>query len=239
MSKPVKRALNTVGLDKSLWLVKIPKFVAEEWNTAEDGEELGRLTTTKSSTGEKKLNILLNTQDSSERLKFTLDDVGGNSLKSNDLLAFIHDDEKNQYSIVGKCSKSLMLKPQDSAKYHELRRKRKEAEITKLQNNEAQSTPMLSLSNQSNYLIEISNNDNKKKQKTDVDSGLIRNKIMESFQKDDKQLIRDIFMICRDVPGVSIDNLPNYLKVYANLHTKGMFNSYWELKSEFRIKKTL
>lgn len=43
-------------------------------------------------------------------------------------MAFIHSSQTNQYSIVGKCTKSLVLKPKDSQQYHTLRRKRLEVE---------------------------------------------------------------------------------------------------------------
>jgi transcription initiation factor TFIIF subunit beta len=36
-------SVNTESLDKKVWLVKIPKFIADKWSNTEEGAELGKV----------------------------------------------------------------------------------------------------------------------------------------------------------------------------------------------------
>jgi len=157
--------LSSAGLSKSLWLVKIPKFVAEEWSRKQDGDKLGSLSSSAvkdPATNQviKKLKVTLDTPSGDEynsellfivyrsllllltycavddvALQFTLEEIGHVS-KSNDIVAFVHNDQSNQYSLVGKCTKSLALKPKDSHQYHQLRQKRLLAESVRPESQE-------------------------------------------------------------------------------------------------------
>lgn len=127
--KAQSKVLNLDALDQSLWLVKVPQFVAERWANAENDDILGSLTVTavKSSIPNKppikQLNIKLNDAKIGQGPDaFTLEELKS----SNDnFFAFSTDKDANKgFSVDGKVTKNMVLKPQINEGYRQLIRAR-------------------------------------------------------------------------------------------------------------------
>lgn len=248
-SKDTINELNIDGVKKSLWLVKLPKFVSEAWSTVEDGSLLGVLNASavKDSSNQiiKKINVVLDKNSfENDPVEFTLDEITTGSIKSTEIIAFQQESTSNQYSLVGKCTKSYILKPKDTPQYHEIRRKRLLAETTRkeaqpLDKKDVAARPVSS----SAYIIDLSSNKSKDTNKrsrltivNEIDTNLVRRLIFAAFNKEERLLMSDILTICaRDIPGgITQDQLKSVLDNYAVLAQKGMYKSYWELKPEFK-----
>lgn len=126
--KPQSKVLNTDALDQSLWLVKVPQFVAERWASAENDDILGSLIVTAKAAGPnkpptKQLNIRLNDANNGNGPDaFTLEELKS----SNDsFFAFSTEKEANKgFSVDGKVTKNMVLKPQINEDYRQLIRYR-------------------------------------------------------------------------------------------------------------------
>lgn len=250
ISKSSKSKSNTelklTGIGRSLWLVRIPTFVSEICNNANDRDEIGKMYFTKSNNPQnpKKINIEISNPTLGEKpIHFDLEDIGKNTLMENDILSFVQEEDSHQYSLVGTCTKSFVLKPKDTPEYHELRKKRKAME----QSHHGKETTSMSLSDlaskaydTSTYILNLGDNSgaasssSSSKKSTEIDVSLIRSRLLSRFASDNKQLWDDLVMACQDVPGVTKANIRSILENYATFHSKGQFRQYWELKPEYR-----
>jgi len=136
-----KHALNIRDIDQSLWLVKVPGFIADKWATAEHDEILGQLKITLKSTGPnkpptKQLSVILNnnTGDSSNTVpsNYTLEEVTTLKGCDDNFIAFSSDKSNGNsdgYYMDGKVTKNLILKPQNNSEYRQLVRDRSLSKI--------------------------------------------------------------------------------------------------------------
>lgn len=130
--------------DQSLWLVKIPQFVAEKWATMENEDILGSFSVTASSSqpNKKQLSIKLNNDHISSTspsspfpTEFSLEEIGKDAKGGDDFYALTTTETTEgepKFSFDGKITKNLLLKPKDTSTYHEFLRDRKEK--TRLKN---------------------------------------------------------------------------------------------------------
>lgn len=77
-----------------------------------------------------------------------------------------------------------------------------------------------------------------KKIKIEIDRSAVRSRIFSLFENDDKVLFPNILARCKDISGITEDNLKDTLQEYAVYNRKGQYHSYWELKPEYVTKKT-
>lgn len=269
MSSPSKAAadeLGLSGLSNALWLVKLPKFVSELWAEAKDGDVLGQLSSVSvrdPSTSQvvKKLSVSIPESEGmastigllsflcliscsielgNKPMQFTLDELGNFLNQSNDLLAFVHDPDRERYSVAGRCTKSLVLKPKDNSQYHELRKKRVLAEQVRKESQYLAASDIAGRRvTAADYIVNPSNSSSSSKRiKQEIDPSMIRNRIFTAFAKDNKVLFADILASCKDMAGISADSLRPVLETYATFHKKGQYHSYWELKPEYRSKQS-
>jgi hypothetical protein len=127
--------------NQTMWLVKLPAFVADEWAKMSDNEVLGSMKITMApGTAGKKINIKLNVNEKKKEKKmatvggaaggisdddgvadepipdeFTLDDVPG----APKMFSFSGDDDTERFVMQGQISKNLLLKPKGTKEYQE------------------------------------------------------------------------------------------------------------------------
>jgi hypothetical protein len=182
------------------------------------------------------------TETGNKPMKFTLDELGNFSNQSNDLLAFVHDPESDRYSVAGRCTKSLVLKPKDNSQYHELRKKRVMAEHVRQESQYLGAPELAGRRAAADYIVNPNSaagatSGANKRVKQQIDPGILRSRIFAAFVKDEKVLFADILASCKDLAGISAESLRPVLETYANFHKKGQYYSYWELKPEYRSKQ--
>lgn len=111
------KILNIDDLEQSMWLVKVPQFVAEQWSMANNNDILGTLKvvvkpkgpTTKAS---KQLNMKLNFADSPELpTEYTLDDQSSLKVSQDTFVAFSNESASKRLCIDGKVTKNMQLRP--------------------------------------------------------------------------------------------------------------------------------
>jgi hypothetical protein len=125
--------------NQTMWLVKLPAFVADEWAKMGDNEVLGsmKITMAPGAAG-KKINIKLNVNEKKKKMskvggatgemsdddgaadelipdEFTLDDVPG----APKMFSFSGDDDTERFVMQGQISKNLLLKPKGTKEYQE------------------------------------------------------------------------------------------------------------------------
>ena len=259
--------LNIDAVEQSLWLVKVPQFVAERWATAENDDILGSLSVSLKSTGPnkppgKQLNVSLASSDKAGPSSFTLDELKS----STDNFIAISSDEKKGYSIDGKVTKNMVLKPQINDEYRQLIRNRglntvanrKEICIANMQEIERTSTQSHTVefitsdrmemkrkaaaerSQLANKMSRIAFGSNISTGTEDGDMlAALRSKVFEAFEKTDRLTFKDVLSFCSDVPGFSKEkDLRDILDLYGRYNHRGTFKHFWELKAEYKDNYT-
>lgn len=260
--------LNIESKDQSLWLVKIPQFIAEKWATLSNDEILGSLTV-KVAGQTKQLHVDLsntNTIDGSTLpTKFTLEEISqqstGDEFYALSATVDEQNDEEPVFSMDGKITKNLILKPQNNDEYHEFIRERNAKAKIKWRKEtilaDANELQRSALQPQILDFMQVDATERKRKlnaseKKQTTFSSLkeaaaseketaayIKSKIFQAFTLNEKQSFKDILSVCvagADAAGVSIrdDEVKEMLKEFARYHAKGLAKTFWELKPEYR-----
>jgi hypothetical protein len=268
VTKIISTDLNVDSVNQSLWLVKIPQFVAEQWTFARNNEIIGSLKVSMKSNGPgsvptKQLNVKLqNTMESSDMPdEFTLEEVSKSASNADSFLAFSSqtEDSKSGFSLDGKVTKNLLLKPQGTKEYRHLIRSRGISKLTsRRETHIADVSDVQRCQNQSHTVDFITSEKNELKRKSLDNRGISSSKfaksvpgegdevtttlktaIFNSFSGSDKVLFKDILANCRGVEGFTKEqDLRDMLDVYAKYTSRGQFKHLWELKPEYRDNYT-
>lgn len=262
VNKVISTDLNIRSVNQSLWLVKIPQFVAEQWTFARNNDIVGTLKVSMKSTGPggnptKQLNVKLhNTSDSVDMPdEFTLEEVSKSTSNGDSFLAFSSqtEDSKSGFSLDGKVTKNLLLKPQGTKEYRHLIRSRGISKLTsRRETHIADVTDVQRCQNQSHTVDFITSEKNELKRKSldsrggvsnkladDEVATTLKNAIFNSFSGSDKVLFKDILANCRGVEGFTKEqDLRDMLDIYAKYTARGQFKHLWELKPEYRDNYT-
>ena len=251
--------LNT---EQTMWLVKVPTFVADEWAKASDDSLLGtmKITMVAGAGGgppTKKINIKLSTAGEGAGAggddgggipdEFTLDDVSS----APKMFAFSGDDETDQFVMQGQVSKNLLLKPRGTKEYQEFLWNRNaksntvRRETIRAADDKAAFTlhrtdtvidfvpPAASL--QKRKAKEMSQA-NKKSGGADAVAEIkaLRAKIFDAFSRAERITLADLQAFCSDSPGYTTARLKELTDDYLKYHPKGTYKYFYELKPEFK-----
>ena len=118
-SASTEKHLNLSTKNQSLWLVKIPTFVAERWASAESEELLGSLSINSvalkpNAPPVKQITVKL-TNDRSEPEEFTLEELSTSDFQQ--LMAFKFFEKSDSFAVQGQVSKNLSLKPTNAKNF--------------------------------------------------------------------------------------------------------------------------
>jgi hypothetical protein len=251
--KQAIKPLSVQSLDQSLWLVKLPHFVAEKWTNASPNEVLGSfrvglVTTDKDKPPSKQLIVTLdannneegNNDDSMPVKTFVLQEVNNSANNGEEMVAFSNE-KTDTFQAEGRVTKSLVLRPQQSSEYRSMVRERGMKKLAGRHESRSVDAKELQRSQQQSYTIEsLTSVKQEMKRKAnkpsgDYDQKLLKQKMFEAFEQCERQSFETLVGYCSEhVPGFSKEqDLRDLLEEYAKYNKKGPFKQLWELKTEY------
>jgi transcription initiation factor TFIIF subunit beta len=249
--KQALRNLNLDALDQSVWLVKLPNFVAEKWSKAENNDILGSfrvgmVSNERNKPPSKQLVVTLNDEETmmeEDSVKtFILSEVNNTLGNGEEMVAFSHNDKMETFQIEGRVTKSLVLRPQQSSEYRNLVRERGLKKLANRHETRIVDPKELQKAQQQSYTIEsLTSVKQEMKRKAnkptgDYDPKLLLRKMLEAFEQCERQSFETLLGYCSEnVPGFSKEqDLRDLLDEYARYNKKGPYQRLWELKSEYK-----
>ena len=257
--------------DQSLWLVKVPQFVAEKWAGMENDDILGSFSVTTSSANPNKKQLSIKLKIEIDKTspstpiptEFSLEEIGKDAKGGDEFYALTTTEameEEPKFSLDGKVTKNLLLKPKDTSDYHKFLRERKEkhallsrTETILVDSRELQRA---ALQPQVIDLVASDKEELKRKRRMDTQnllpaftpdaaggpvtaSSYIRNRIFNAFSVNEKQSWKDLLALCHAGAAaakviIRDEEVKETLKEFARYNSKGMYKSFWELKPEFK-----
>lgn len=264
-----EKVVNIDLLEQSLWLVKVPQFVAHKWSTAQHDEMVGSLSITSKAGGfgkkpTKQLNIDL--EPSGDHLsngptQFTLEEINPTGSSSDSFIAFSNDSD-GLFSIDGKVTKNLTLRPKASTEYLQLVRERGLTKITSRREATVADAAEVERAAMQSHTVPFITSDRmefkrkaaaekafaaSKRLASAIGSGMaipaaaeldieaLKSKMFEAFEQKDRLVFKDLIAFCSDVEGFTKErDLRDLLDEYAVYHRRGPYKQFWELKPEYR-----
>jgi hypothetical protein len=247
----VEKHLNVSTKNQSLWLVKIPTFVGERWADAQSEDLLGSLSINTvalkpNAPPVKQISVRL-ANDKGEPEEFTLEELSASEHQQ--LLAFKFHENSESFSIQGQVSKNLSLQPKETRQYRETVRERGIRATTRQESQHASQEDVSHGKSGSNTVDFIPPAHAELKRKTQeqqyankmgrnvtiLDVSELRNKVFEAFAAKEKYTLKELSVICKDVPGFAREKeLRDLLEIYGKYHARGPYQRFWELKLEYR-----
>ena len=253
-SSSKKPELDLQGRKSSLWLVKVPSYVAEKLSTAKTGDAVGTLSITAdpSKQGKKSINVtLLADTKANDPTAFTLEPLA--AADDQELLSFTNDHETRSFTLHGNVTKKLFLKPKDDPKYRQMIRDRGKSALPSKSTHEADMASVLQARAASHIIDFIppahaelkrrrletggksTDGSSSASNTTPVDMDALRSKMLQCFETNSRQSIKDLIAHCKGVPGFTREReLRSLLDHYARYQSKGMYRGFWELKAEYQ-----
>lgn len=249
-SAVTEKHLNLSTKNQSLWLVKIPTFVAERWMNAQSEDLLGSLSINSvvkpNSAPVKQITVKL-ANEKAETEEFSLEELSASEFQQ--LIAFKFHEKSDTFSVQGQISKNLTLKPKDTRQYRDIVRERGIKATTRQETQHVSEEDVYHGKSGSNTVdfIPPAHAELKRKAQeqqyankmgrntTILDMSDLRNKVFEAFAVKEKYTLKELLTICKDVPGFARDkDLRDLLENYGKYHVKGPYQRFWELKLEYR-----
>ena len=272
-----KVEMDVSKMSNSLWLVKVPEFLGEHLARAQHNEVVGKLKISAVSKGpgkpkEKVMSVRLDgdgkrkatstdelilEQEVPIPVDYSMEDTSivGSGKDDVRMIAFSNDLPSNEaYTLHGKVSKSLMLRP-NGAQYARLLRERnvKSHERSQTRSSYDDSAILNINGDRSRALIDFKAPvaaDMRKKAKeanaankaaarkltagqTEDIMMALRDKIMEGFATAQRLKQADIQAYCHNVPGYTSNRVKTLLEDYCTYNQRGTYKHFWELKKEY------
>uniref|UniRef100_A0A673AY98 General transcription factor IIF subunit 2 n=1 Tax=Sphaeramia orbicularis TaxID=375764 RepID=A0A673AY98_9TELE len=246
MSDKTEVNLTGVKQNKSVWLVKVPKYLSQQWDKATEKGEVGKITIGKKQ-GKTEVHFSLDEdltgldavgeQDASLRVPrdhpFTMHPVGGQSMavfsQSDTVTVFVVD----EISLEGLVVHRAECRPVVNDNYMKLK---------KLQIQESMKPQRLSQQLEravTNVFKPVANHDfnleYEKKKKSEgkmvrADRQLVLDMLFSAFEKHQYYNIKDLV----DITKQPVTYLKEIMREIGTYNSKGAHKSTWELKSEYR-----
>lgn len=247
--QPQQHILDLNAKNETLWLVKVPKEVAESWATKQSDDLLGSLSINTVMAGPnapavKKINVQLSGGMDVE--EYTLEDLSSNDRQ---LLAFKINEQTHSFAIQGQVTKNLVLRPKETKQYRDKVRARS-IQATTRQEAQLVTEEEVELKKSTDRTVDFippAHAELKRKAQEAqyankmgrimavFDPLELRTKVFDAFNENERCTLKDLKVICKDVPGfLKEKDLKDCLEKYGRYHTKGTYKGYWELKLEFR-----
>lgn len=238
--------LDVSGASKSLWLVKVPHFIAEQWETqGQDGDIVGKLQiATVAVPGRVEpahqisVQVSVGGEDSGAVEEFVLAEIPLGS----QVLAFDSNPETERFKIRGKVGKSYNMNPRDDEAYRRAIRERTNnlnnvKEVKSLSAAVAQANaaavrdidfipPRYAEAKQ----IAAQSGTSLKRQRAEVDGKDVRSRVLQAFSERDRLTLKELLSMTQAPER----DIKEQLKNLADFHSKGPYRNFWELKLEYR-----
>ena len=246
-----EKHLNLSVKSQSLWLVKIPTFVAERWVNAQSEDLLGSLSINSvvlkpNAPPVKQITVKLSNEKQLPE-EFTLEELSASEYQQ--LIAFKFHEKSDTFSVQGQVSKNLTLKPKDTRHYREIVRERGITATTRQETQHVSEEDVYHGKSGSNTVDFIPPAHAELKRKTQeqqyankvgrsttvLDVSDLRNKVFEAFAVKERYTLKELLCACKDVPGFTREKeLRDLLEIYGKYHAKGPYQRFWELRLEYR-----
>ena len=238
--EPEKKLLGTQDAGSSLWLLKIPNYIAERWANNEPNDILGNLGVTSvndTTMGPPTKKIKLKLLSGSDADKQTVDDFIVEELKGGpQLFAFSYNDSTESFSVSGKVTKNCTLMPENVNTYGTVQTEiarlelARRPQVVRIDQRALRSDPSTVVP----FILPIV--EGKKSAGSSAVSSMAAEKteIMETlfgaFKKEPHLTLKELQQVC----SCSEQDLRPLLTSYCVYNKKGSFKFYYELKPEFK-----
>ena len=241
------KTLDITSIDNSIWLVKVPNFVADLLSAKDQNENIGSLKVTG-----KNMSIDLIDSEQNQSYQFTLNEK---PITEQHLLAFLYDEKNNSYKVQGQITKNSVLMPTQSAQYQKNVINRSTSSTTR---QETQYAPASAIDNRNtSHVVDFippayvdqkrkasgeagPSSSSKQAKMTPADIDKLRSKFFEAFTTNSLQSVKDLLVHIKDLDIGSASSkdreLRQLLEQYARYHGHGTSRGFWELKPEYRDK---
>lgn len=245
-----KKPLDIGGFKNSVWLVKVPVYIAERLSTMKENDTIGSL-----SISGQKIDMSFKREDGVTRDDFSLQELPTSS-ESDHLIAFQYEEQTAAYSVVGQITKRSILRPTESRKYKQIVMQRgtqasshRETQLKSISVLESQPTSQVIdfippvTSDQKRKSIENSSSTSTGKSlklmHMTVDVAKLKSKMFEAFTGNKLQSFKDLVIFCHDIEGAPTTKekeIKHLLETYARYNIKGANKGFWELKQDYLPK---
>jgi hypothetical protein len=238
--------LDLSGASKSLWLVKVPHFIAEQWDAhAQDGDVVGKLQIATvpvpgrvETAHQISVQLSVGGEESGAVEEFVLAEIP----LGTQVLAFESNPETERFKVRGKIGKSYNMNPRDDEAYRKAIRERtinsqkvKEVKSISVSVAQAQSAairdvdfipPRYAEAKQ----LAAQSGTSLKRQRAEVDGKDVRSRVLQAFSEKDRLTFKELMSMTQAPER----DLKEQLKNLADFHFKGPYRNFWELKLEYR-----
>ncbi|XP_057707393.1 general transcription factor IIF subunit 2-like isoform X1 [Corythoichthys intestinalis] len=237
-----KGEVNLTGAKQSngVWLVKVPKYLAQQWDKAKEKGEVGKITIGKKQ-GKSQVCFSLNeeltsvgaAQESDTPLKvprehpFTMNSLGGQTL------AVFSQGEKDEISLEGMVVHRAECRPVITDNYMKLKKVQMK-ESLKLQRLSQQleraiTTVFKPVANH-NFNVEYEKKKKSEGKMVRAERQVVLDMLFSAFEKHQYYNIKDLV----DITKQPVTYLKEIMREIGTYHSKGAHKSMWELKAEYR-----
>lgn len=257
-SSDMESELDISAVKNSVWLVKVPTFLADKLTKTIHGQNIGNM---KINT-DKSIELSIQTDGvDSEAYQFVLEDMTSSSstdLKTNTSsssqayseptwLSFVYDEDKTKYSVQGTITKRSRMQPKIASQYSRIISEKVTKQASEVPASELKSISDLETNTSSHVIDFIPPVQGELRRKTALDAGrsdgqpssvnieLLRSKVFEAFSNQKLQSFKDLQLFCRDVEGGSQKDkeIKLLLDKYARYHRSGPHRGSHQLKPEY------
>jgi len=248
-----RQKLNIEGGNKSLWLVKVPVFVAQKWSYTENVDENGHKI--KRENGDNLGSMRIVGKDSDKKTIITLEDgfeLTLEDLGSNPNMLVFNNDEDGGYSVSGKITKNMALTPKDTPQYRALLRNRavKATERVTVTAVDESINSTLAENSTMEFVPPIYTENKRKSQElkqsrkaqnisAPADKTMLTNCILSAFSSSEKMVFKELVATVQKSHPKIFDiytekELKDELTKYATYSAGGVFKHHWQLKADYR-----
>ncbi|XP_076435376.1 general transcription factor IIF subunit 2-like [Babylonia areolata] len=233
--------VDVTAAGRGVWLVKVPKYLAEKWEKPESGSDVGKLRITRSKVGAGKPEVVFTSNEAilkqegppvaiPRQHKFAL-----TGMSSQNLVVFSQQLGTDQVSVEGKVIQRAECHPVADDSYMKLKRKQLEInnkpkrEIVLLQN----VVPMYKPRSHHVSTLEDRRRVKDGEKRSRLDKEKVMDMLFAAFEKHQYYNVKDLVGITKQ----PIPYLKEILQEICVYNMKAPHKNMWELKPEFRHYK--
>jgi len=240
--EPEKRPLDTQEANNSLWLLKIPNYIAERWAdiaTSADTPNaiLGNLFVTpiQDASGKVTKKIKLKLLPEEGHSTPSVDDFIVEELPGGpQLYAFNYNEETESFAVSGKVTKNCNLMPESANAFGNLQialAEQRDEERRRVKILDRKGTLQLNTDPSKTVpFIPPVLLDKKKRLQAGAEKSDLLDNLFAAFKKEEYLTLKDLIQYC----ACTEQDLKQAVKEYCDYNSKGKFKNFYQLKREFK-----